>query len=250
MDRSDCYSLASGHGLEIGPLHEPAQLPENSSVEYFDLRSKADSATIFDELNPDTIVEVDHIGDIDKRDLRRLGQDRFDFVLASHVIEHLANPIALIEDAFHILKPNGLLIIAAPDKRFTFDKAREITSTQHCLHDYKNRVETACDSHYTDFIRNVLPDGPLLHGNDLEERRRLVRIRREHVHVWDSTAFKDLIDAAFLHLKIDADLVYEIDGDRTKFEYRAAFRKRPQTGLRKVASTFCKFFSHKKRSSS
>jgi len=46
---------------------------------------------------------------------------RFDYCLASHVIEHIPNPIAFFQSIAHLLKPGGVLSLAVPDKRYTFD---------------------------------------------------------------------------------------------------------------------------------
>ncbi len=39
----------------------------------------------------------------------------FDVVLASEVVEHLWNPRRLLDDAYRVLKPTGLLILEAPE---------------------------------------------------------------------------------------------------------------------------------------
>ncbi len=39
----------------------------------------------------------------------------FDVVLASEVVEHLWNPQRLLDDAYRVLKPTGLLILEAPE---------------------------------------------------------------------------------------------------------------------------------------
>ena len=225
MDRSGYFELLHGKGIEVGALHEPSKLPPNASVEYFDLRSREESCLLFTELNPDSIVDVDHIGDIDQRHLRRLGKGKYDFVIAMHVIEHVANPIALIEDAFYILRPGGIFVLAAPDKRYTFDKKREITSTAHCISDYLKKVTVSSDDHYIDFIENVLPDGRDLNASEMLERIELVRNRREHPHVWDSKAFRELLQISLKILEQPVEIIREEDGEDNAFEYRTAMKK-------------------------
>ncbi len=41
--------------------------------------------------------------------------ETFDVVLASEVVEHLWNPQRFLDDAYRVLKPNGLLILEAPE---------------------------------------------------------------------------------------------------------------------------------------
>jgi SAM-dependent methyltransferase len=46
--------------------------------------------------------------------------DMFDLVVASHVIEHLSNPVAFFGDCVRVCKPGGLLYFEAPSERSTW----------------------------------------------------------------------------------------------------------------------------------
>ena len=46
--------------------------------------------------------------------------DYFDLVVASHVIEHLKNPLNLISESLRVCKPNGKIYIEAPSERSLF----------------------------------------------------------------------------------------------------------------------------------
>ena len=52
----------------------------------------------------------------------------FDYVVASHVLEHLPNPIAFLQDCATLLRPGGRLALALPDHRFCFDHTRPVTT--------------------------------------------------------------------------------------------------------------------------
>ncbi len=41
---------------------------------------------------------------------------QYDFIIASHVLEHIANPLLALEQWKRILKPNGLIILILPWK--------------------------------------------------------------------------------------------------------------------------------------
>jgi len=71
-------------------------------------------------------------------DLSEIADEQYDFLLSSHSLEHVANPLKALKEWFRILKPKGKLILILPDKRYTFDKNREYTSFHHLLDDYKN----------------------------------------------------------------------------------------------------------------
>lgn len=132
----------TGLGLEIGPGYNPI-LPKRSGWNVLS-DDHADQAGLIEKyrlLGVDTngIEPVDIVwcgGALHEaipKDL--LGQ--FDFCLASHVIEHIPNPIAFIQSMARLLKPGGVLSLAIPDKRFTFDFFQPITSTADWLHAWK-----------------------------------------------------------------------------------------------------------------
>lgn len=52
----------------------------------------------------------------------------FDAVIASHVLEHIPNPIAWLYDLGMLLRPGGVLSIILPDKRYVLDCLRHPTS--------------------------------------------------------------------------------------------------------------------------
>ena len=54
----------------------------------------------------------------------------FDVLIASHVIEHLPNPIGFLQSAARLLRPDtGVVALAVPDKRWCFDYFKQISST-------------------------------------------------------------------------------------------------------------------------
>ena len=54
--------------------------------------------------------------------------DRFDYIVASHVIEHTICLVCFLEDCAGLLRPGGALTLAIPDKRYSFDRFRERTA--------------------------------------------------------------------------------------------------------------------------
>ena len=61
---------------------------------------------------------------------------RFDYVVASHVVEHAPNPLRWLKSIFEILEPGGVLCLVVPDKRFTFDFQRPITTFGQMIEAY------------------------------------------------------------------------------------------------------------------
>ncbi len=56
-----------------------------------------------------------------------------DAFVASHVIEHTPDLIAFLQSAAALLKPEGVVILAVPDKRYCFDCFQALTTTGQVL---------------------------------------------------------------------------------------------------------------------
>jgi len=132
-------------GLEIGALNRPVvQLSADNSegqIFYLDhlsttgLRQKYEADPAVDI---DAIVNVDFICP-DGNILKAVGDKKFDYIVASHVVEHVPNPIQWLKDLFEILKPGGFLFLVVPDKRFTFDFQRPISTFGQMVEAYLNK---------------------------------------------------------------------------------------------------------------
>ncbi len=63
-------------------------------------------------------------------------KESFDYVIACHVIEHVPDFVGWLRDIQKVLNHNGILFLAVPDKRYTFDILRHETSLAHILNDH------------------------------------------------------------------------------------------------------------------
>ncbi len=222
-----------GNGLELGALNNPLAVdPQKARVMYADRLAKPDALRLFPELEAiaESIVEPDLLLDLDQSDLREIGQQEFDFVIANHVIEHVVNPIQFLKNISNHLKPGGLFFLTVPDKDHTFDRDRQLTSNEHLWREYQQKVTKLANAHIKDFLLHKEPVTeihpaieayfkehglPLSYyqGNTLPinpfKRRRLYEFHRNrsiHVHVWNKAAFD-----SFLHYSIErAELEFSI----------------------------------------
>src|SRR5438034_6557094 len=60
-----------------------------------------------------------------------------DYIACSHLLEHLPNPIAGLDEWYRVLKAGGLLYMVVPDRRFTFDHTRSRTPLSHLIQDFE-----------------------------------------------------------------------------------------------------------------
>lgn len=223
--RQPGYDLLSGHGIEIGALHQPAAIPEHCHIEYCDAASREEAAALFPELDINSLVPVTYISDLDTQGLSIFEENRFDFVILNHVIEHVANPIKVVEELFRVTKPQGIVVLSAPDKEFCFDKKRALTPYEHVLEEYKNNVTEVTEEHYIDFLKGVHPHVFNFSKEDLQNNIDMVRNRREHAHVWDSASFTEFMAKTFELLNIQADCRFLSLADQNQFEYFSVWEK-------------------------
>jgi SAM-dependent methyltransferase len=96
----------------------------------------------------------------------------FDVLIASHVIEHIPDPVGFLESAARLLHPtHGVLALAVPDKRWCFDYFKQVSTTGQMLdahrmgaqrHSAATRFDSSAyvvfDGNRTSWGREALPD--------------------------------------------------------------------------------------------
>ena len=121
----------AGTILEVGPAHNPI-LPRRDgfrtrNVDYLDRDGLVEKYRDFKQYSPDDIEDVDYVITAG-RAMADVIPDRFDVVLASHVLEHSISLIDFLNDCASLLAPGGVLSLVIPDHRYTFDRFRERSS--------------------------------------------------------------------------------------------------------------------------
>ena len=121
--------LDSEVGLEIGPLDKPVvRRKDRRKIYYADYASRE---TLCAKSADDPNVDVTLIPNIDYMiaGLPKRLDRTFDYILASHVIEHVPDLVGWLSALFGWLSPGGRLILAIPDKRYCFDLLRATSTT-------------------------------------------------------------------------------------------------------------------------
>jgi hypothetical protein len=122
--------VANGRGLEIGPLNRPMITRDMGPVEYIDRASREELQASYGrsgDVDPEAIVEVDHIWGAQTL-LECVGGARtYDYLIASHVIEHTPDLFGWLREIASVLVDGGVAAFRVPDKRATFDRPRQVS---------------------------------------------------------------------------------------------------------------------------
>jgi SAM-dependent methyltransferase len=77
------------------------------------------------------------------------------YVASSHVLEHVANPLAALAEWFRVLEHGGCIYMVVPDRRSTFDHRRPLTEVAHMLDDYRRGTTQSDATHLDDFVYGI-----------------------------------------------------------------------------------------------
>jgi SAM-dependent methyltransferase len=199
-------AFLAGRGVEIGALNQPTDVPKACDVIYYDRFPAPVLRTFYDDREIDPLFEPDILGNAENLD--GLEGETFDFIIANHVIEHLEDPIAFLKSVTSHLNIGGHAMIAAPDKRHTFDVARPITPFRHLVADHCHGVHHTRREHRLEYARLVE------HIAETDLEARLAEFDREnmhpiHYHVWDADHFIGFVEDAIAMFGLPLKLVYE-----------------------------------------
>jgi len=125
----DCLSK-NQKGLEIGPSFSPlAAKKDGFNVKILDHATAEELAEKYKTHGVD-ISKIERVDFVwrGERFKKLVKEEKFDWILASHVIEHTTDLIGFLQDCEAILQKNGELRLAIPDKNYCFDHDRECTS--------------------------------------------------------------------------------------------------------------------------
>ena len=183
LDRESLASLfLEGDGIEIGAMNNPLKVPERARVRYVDYRPAEELRALYPGI---PVKEPDIVADGARLEVIPDGSQ--DFVIACHLIEHIEDPVGAIKNWLRVLKDGGILFVAIPDKRLTFDVEREPTPLEHLFDDHEHGPEASRLEHFREFHRVVLG------LTDEEEVRRLAAEEdHTHFHCWGPDGMLEL----------------------------------------------------------
>ena len=231
-------------GLEIGPSHHPIVSKKDGyrveTVDWLDQQGLKEHYKGHG-VDTDAIEEVDYVWHGGSYS-RLIGKkDYYDYIVASHMIEHTTDFLGFLKDCSALLKEDGILRLAVPDKRFCFDHYRDVTGLAEVINNYYEpstlqSVGSVAEYHlnvvkYKDNISWRRPDGmenssdkhyTFVHSVDYAKHiMRLVKDEKEyqdiHHYVFTPLSFELLImDLRLLEL-LDLEIVEMTETEGNEF---------------------------------
>lgn len=190
----------TARGLEIGPYNRPMVRKSEGPIVYMDYLSRADHVAADPEVDfLDEIPETDII--IKDNDYQKYTSLTFDYIIANHVAEHAPDFIGFLAMLSSMLKPNGILFMALPDKKFSFDRFRANTSLAHLLSDHLISPEMSMKEH---LIEDLIYYDRTSTGrpHDLSSRLTIAEVKKKmtqtphyglHCHVFQSETILETV---------------------------------------------------------
>ncbi len=136
----ELHDFSIGRGLEIGPLHNTSVRREHADVKYLDVFDREMLLKNYEshpQVLPEKIPEIDFAlfdGERVRSIPETIGDEpAFDWVMASHVLEHVPDVIGWLKDIAEVTVDGGHLVLVVPDRRYCFDVHRPGTTVGQML---------------------------------------------------------------------------------------------------------------------
>jgi SAM-dependent methyltransferase len=150
----------------------------------------------------------------DAVDLTGIASGSYDFIIASHVIEHIANPIKAIWEWLRVLEDTGILLLVVPHRDGTFDHNRPVTPLNHLIDDFKKNIKEDDLTHLPEILElHDLTLDPLAGDYESFKKRSGNNYdnRCLHHHVFNTKLVVEIFDYLGLQvLAVDTVLQYHI----------------------------------------
>jgi SAM-dependent methyltransferase len=132
-------------------------------------------------------------------DLSGIAEASYDFILSSHCLEHVANPLAALREWRRVLRPGGQLVLILPDPRQTFDHRRPVTTLAHLQADFDRHTGEDDLTHLEEILslHDLRRDALAGTAEQFRARsRRNAENRCLHHHVFDLALQRATLEAA------------------------------------------------------
>lgn len=162
---SEKLLASSGSGLEIGPgLNAMFQRRKGYDVRFVETRNAEFLRTRALEIgrDPTDVEEIDFVfqRDVTLPDL--VGRGLYDWVVSSHVVEHIPDFVQHLADVSTVLKESGTYGMLVPDRNLCFDCLKPVSTLGTVLQEYIERTSRGPLHAQIDELRyGARPEGQL-----------------------------------------------------------------------------------------
>lgn len=243
--------LAERRGIEIAPYFNPITDPEKHDALYVDCidndeirRKAAENPGAVGRLVP----RIDSVWVPGRTLADCIGHEPFYYAVASHVLEHVPNPLGWLQEILDVLEPGGVIAIVLPNRERSMDYYRSPTTFAQVVGWSLEKPALPTPTQVMDFLSQSFEDdgtidfdGPLppfreakRHYTDLQAIEFAEFVIREkhyldvHCSVWTPASFVEVFNRLIATGRIDV----EIEGPFTGFpgatpaEFLVYLRKR------------------------
>lgn len=124
-------------GIEIGgSAHNPFNLPNCLNVDYTDsmdtIFKQAEFELCGEKMSVDVVADGSNLPFKDAT---------YDYVISSHVIEHIFDPIKAVKEWLRVIKPGGYIFTIAPLKESVPYENRPITKLQELIDRHEGKLK-------------------------------------------------------------------------------------------------------------
>jgi len=197
----------AGVGLEIGgpsgifgpggviPIYPVAKQIDNVNFAHQTIWEGAITEGETFVFNKGTAPGHQYVGEASN--LEFIQNSTYDFVLSSHCIEHLANPIQGLTEWVRVLKQDGLLILVVPHKDGTFDHRRPVTPLDHLIQDFNDHTDEGDMTHVEEILKlhDLTRHPGTIDLQSFQESAKQNKVFRYlHHHVFDTRSVIELVN--------------------------------------------------------
>lgn len=229
-------SIFAARAWNSAPVSPQFKTGAKVAVRHVDRWTPAENHDLFPELADEVFPTPDVVANFDTDRLRPIATESQDFVICSHVLEHLAEPIGFIAEIHRVLRLGGVALVLLPDRRRTFDCHQDPTPLEHLVAEHRDGVTAVDDAHIRTFVERADGDSELEEPAEGQSRAafyEMHRMRSVHVHYWSEDEFPVLL-YGMKHLGQRWTLIHRMHcrGDSVEFGFllqRSGSRSRLRT---------------------
>ncbi|RNM28570.1 class I SAM-dependent methyltransferase [Dickeya undicola] len=179
-------------GIEISPLYNPITDKSKHNVYYTDYTSAEESRKKHADYEHNEIVDLDFIWD-QKLTLSECipAGSKFDWAIASHVLEHVPDPIGWMNEILDTLNDRGILSLALPNGDSFGDHLRRKTEVSDLIESWLYDRELPGPSQLYDFLRNAMSKGRTAIDSDDGKHYTKEQAINFVIHSWTTGEYLD-----------------------------------------------------------